>query len=94
MKYFALFYDVVDNFAERRMPFRESHLGLINASHDRGDILMAGALGDPLEQALIVFNSPDAGAAEDFARNDPYVKEGLVRHWQVKPWNVVVGGQR
>jgi hypothetical protein len=29
--------------------------------------------------------------AEDFARNDPYVKAGLVTAWRVRQWNVVVG---
>ena len=30
-------------------------------------------------------------SADDFARNDPYVKDGLVNRWYVKPWNVVFG---
>jgi len=92
MKYFALFYDVVDNFADKRMPFREPHLKLINEAHQRGEIVMAGPLGDPLEQAMIIFRAADASTPENFARNDPYVKQGLVKNWRVKPWNVVVGG--
>jgi uncharacterized protein YciI len=91
MKYYALFYDVVENFADGRMPYREAHLGLVKAAHQRGDIVMAGALGDPLEQALIVFRVEDASIPEDFATHDPYVIKGLVKRWQVKPWNVVVG---
>ena len=92
MKYFALTYDVVDNFAERRMSFRGSHLKMVQDAHERGEIIMAGALGDPPQKALIVFRATDGGVAERFAENDPYVTNGLVKSWSVQPWNVVVGG--
>lgn len=92
MKYFALLYDVVDNFAERRMPFREPHLKLVIEAHERGDIVMAGALGEPPEQAMIIFRVADAGIVEAFAKADPYVNNGIATKWQVKPWNVVIGG--
>lgn len=92
MKYYALFYDVVDNFAERRMPFREAHLTLMKAAHQRGDVVMAGALGDPLEHAMIIFRVADVATVENFARTDPYVLNNVATTWTVKPWNVVVGG--
>jgi len=92
MKYFALIYDVVDNFAERRMPFRETHLKLVKEAHERGAIVMAGALGDPPTGALIVFRVEEPSVVENFARTDPYVTQGVVTKWQVKPWNVVFGG--
>ena len=92
MKYFALTYDVVDNFAERRLPYREPHLKLAQDAHNRGEIVLAGALGDPPEKALIIFRAQDMTAAEQFARSDPYVVNGLVTSWKVRPWNVVIGG--
>ena len=94
MKYFALFYDVVENFVEKRMPYREPHLNMVKEAHDRGHVVMAGALGDPPERALILFRVEDASVVENFARTDPYVTQGVVSHWEVKPWNVVVGGAR
>jgi uncharacterized protein YciI len=30
--------------------------------------------------------------AEDFARADPYVRNGLVTRWRVREWSVVIGG--
>ena len=39
MPFFALFYDVVENFVERRAPFREEHLGLVRAAHHSATIL-------------------------------------------------------
>jgi uncharacterized protein len=91
MKHFALLYDVVDNFAERRLPFREAHLRLVREANARGLIQCAGALGDPADGALIVFHSDSAASVEAFARADPYVIEGLVTAWRVRPWNVVIG---
>ncbi len=90
MPYFALFYDVVDDFVARRDPFRSEHLRLAAESHHRGEIVLAGALAEP-SAALLIFHSADKSAAESFARNDPYVVNGLVKKWTVRPWNVVVG---
>jgi uncharacterized protein YciI len=92
MKHFALMYDVVDRFAERRMPHREAHLALVRSAQARGELVMAGALGDPPDGALLVFRGESADVADRFARADPYVLQGLATRWQVRPWNVVVGG--
>jgi hypothetical protein len=91
MPYFALFYDVVDDFVAGRTPFRTEHLRLASEAHDRGDIVLAGALSEPADTALIIFRCADKSVAEDFARRDPYVVNGLVKQWTVRPWTVVVG---
>jgi len=91
--YFALFYEVIEDFVARRTPFRDDHLRLAREAHARGEIVLAGALADPADRALIVFRSNDKSSAEAFARKDPYVINGLVKHWEVRPWNVVVGNQ-
>lgn len=93
MPYFALFYDMVDDFVSKRMAFREEHLRLARESHARGELVLAGALTDSPAGALLVFNSPDATSAEAFARHDPYVENGVVSQWKVRPWTVVVGNQ-
>lgn len=90
MPYFALMYDVVEDFANQRMPFRPAHLKEVHEARDRGELVMAGALGDPVG-ALLIFRAADKSTPENFATNDPYVKQGLVKKWQVRPWTVVVG---
>jgi uncharacterized protein len=90
MPYVALLYDVVDQFTERRAPFRAAHLSLVRDAHARGEIFMAGPLGEPALGALLVFQSESAEVAERFARADPYVLEGLVTRWRALPWTVVV----
>jgi len=91
MPYFALFYDFVDDFLARRAPFRDEHLRLARESRARGELVLAGALADAPAGALLVFNSSDATSAENFARNDPYVRNGVAKTWKVRPWTVVVG---
>jgi uncharacterized protein YciI len=89
--HWLLSYDYIDDIATRRAPFREAHLGLVRELHDLGALLMAGAVGDPIEGALLVFTTEDRAVVDDFVAQDPYVKEGLVTAWQIRPWNVVVG---
>jgi uncharacterized protein YciI len=89
MPYYTLFYDTVDNFAERRRPHRQAHLALIDEAYRDGRIVLAGALAP--DGALIVFRTGDRSEVEQFARTDPYVRNGLVKDWRVREWAVVVG---
>lgn len=91
MGYYALFYHVVDGFVERRLPFREAHLAHARNAAKRGELALGGALAEPADTALIVFRGDSPDAAKDFAEKDPYVRNGLVQRWEVRPWNVVVG---
>jgi len=93
MPYYALFYQAVDDFIARRTPFRDEHLGLARAAYARGELVLAGALADPPDAALLVFQGDSPSGAESFARQDPYVKNGLVKSWKVRSWAVVVGNQ-
>ncbi len=90
MKYYALFYDVVDDYLSRRSAFREEHLALARETRDRGELVLAGAF-DPPDGVLLVFRGEDESVATDFARGDPYVTNGLVTDWKVRRWTVVVG---
>jgi uncharacterized protein YciI len=89
--YSLLFYDYVDDIVERRAPFRQEHLALARETHERGDLLMAGALVEPVDGAVFVFTTDDRSVVEGFVAKDPYVREGLVTSWRVRPWNVVLG---
>jgi len=92
MAYYLLFYDVVDNFVERRAPFRQTHLMLAQRAHERGELVMAGAFGEPVAGAVLLFRSDDGSTAEDFAKSDPYVGAGLVPAWRVGKWHEVLTG--
>jgi len=92
MAYYVLFYDTVKDYIEQRAAYRDEHLAYAGAAHERGELVMAGALDEPADSALLVFRGDGPDVAEAFAENDPYVKNGLIARWQVRPWVVVFGG--
>jgi len=94
MSYFALFYDVVEDFLSRRSAYREEHLRLAREAHQCGALVLGGALTDPADRALLVFRAASRSVAEEFARHDPYVVHGLVTRWEVRPWAVVIGADQ
>ncbi len=89
--HFLLFYEVVPGYAEKRMPFRQLHLAYANAAVTRGELMLGGALANPLDGAVLLFKAESAAVAEDFARADPYVLNGLITRWNVREWTTVVG---
>jgi uncharacterized protein YciI len=88
--YFALLYEVVDDYLTRRQPLRAEHLALAERFRADGKLLLAGAF-DPPDGALLVFRCERREEVEAFAREDPYVRNGLVKRWTVKGWTVVIG---
>ena len=89
--HWVLEYTLVGDYLERRPGFRQEHLALAWAAHERGELLLAGALADPPDRALLVWTVADRAIVEAFAEGDPYVRNGLVSSWVVRPWTVVVG---
>jgi uncharacterized protein len=89
--HYILFYDVAPDYLTRRAAFREQHLGLIRKAYERGELVIAGALADPADGAVLVFRGPSPEPAEAFAKADPYVLNGLVTTWRVRKWNTVIG---
>ena len=66
-------------------------LGLAKEAHERGELLLAGAFVEPADRALLVWASEDEDVVRRFAEADPYVRNGLVKSWSIRKWNVVVG---
>jgi uncharacterized protein YciI len=53
--------------------------------------VLGGAFADPVDGAMLLFAGEDRTVAEKFAREDPYVLNGLVERWHVREWTTVVG---
>jgi len=89
--HYLLFYEVGPEYLERRAAFRSEHLALAWQAHARGELVLGGALAEPVDCAILMFRGESPAAAERFAQADPYVRNGLVKSWRVRPWTTVVG---
>jgi uncharacterized protein YciI len=88
-EHWLLRYQLAPDYLARRPAFRDAHLALAWVAAGRGELVLGGAVGDPVEEALLLFHTQDAAA--EFAGSDPYVANGLVTEWRVLPWRTVVG---
>jgi uncharacterized protein YciI len=91
MAHYLLIYELADDYLERRPEFRGLHLQAAWAAAERGELVLAGALADPADQAVLFFQGDSPEIAERFAHDDPYVKNGLIKSWRVRAWTTVVG---
>lgn len=91
--HYLLFYDYIPEYIQRREKFRAEHLSLAWDAHERGELLLAGVVDKPLDGAILLFDVDSEKIIEEFAEADPYVVNGLVHEWRIRPWNTVVGDQ-
>jgi uncharacterized protein YciI len=89
--HYLLIYDTAPDYLEKRSQFRAEHLRLAWEAHERGELVLAGALSDPVDGAILLFKGDSPAAAERFAAADPYVRNGLIARWRIRPWTTVVG---
>jgi uncharacterized protein YciI len=89
--HYLLLYDFAPDYMERRPAFRAAHLRLAWEAHGRGELVLGGALADPPDGAVVLFDADSADVARRFAEADPYVQNGLVTRWRVRPWTTVAG---
>jgi uncharacterized protein YciI len=89
--HFLLFYEYAPNYLQDRAQYRAEHLKLAWAAKERGELVLAGALADPADGAVLLFQGSTDAAARAFAQGDPYVRAGLVTRWHVRSWTTVVG---
>lgn len=90
-KHYLLFYEVVSDYVTRRAQFRSVHLEHAWKSAERGELILAGALADPPDGAVLLFKAESPRVVEEFAKNDPYVLNGVVTGWKVREWTTVAG---
>lgn len=93
MTYYLLEYALVDDYLTRRASLRGAHLALAREAHRRGDLVLAGALAEPPDRAILLWRTNERSVVERFADDDPYVRRGLVTSWTIRPWTVVVGDE-
>jgi uncharacterized protein len=90
--HYLLFYEKASDHAEREVPLQAAHREHVRAAAARGELILAGPLLNPADGAnVLLFRADSAATAENFAKADPYVQNGIVTRWNVRPWQTVVG---
>ncbi|MDX6427977.1 MAG: uncharacterized protein QOE54_343 [Streptosporangiaceae bacterium] len=87
---YVLFYESADDVASKAPAHYADHSARAQEFHSRGVLLSIGVFADAQnEGAMAVFTSREA--AEEFAKEDPFVINGVVRDWRVCEWMEVLG---
>jgi len=89
--HYLLFYEVGEDYVSRRAEFRDAHLEKAWAASARGELVLGGALANPVDGAVLLFVGDSPEVAEKFAKADPYVTSGTVKRWHVREWKTVAG---
>jgi uncharacterized protein YciI len=91
MKY-VLFYESADDVASKAPVHFPAHRARLEESHRAGTLLMVGTFANPQEEgSMSIFATRES--AEEFARGDPFVLNGVVKSWQIREWNEILGGE-
>lgn len=89
--HYLLTYELAPDYLARRGEFRDEHLTKAWEAQQCGELVLAGALEEPADSAILLFDCKSAEPVLLFAATDPYVINGLVKSFQVRKWNTVVG---
>ena len=88
MKY-VMTYRAVEDFLPLAQHNYPAHSARVEEFTRRGDLLMVGTFDEPMNgEAMGVFTTREA--AEEFIAGDPFVLNGVVASWAVRPWNEVL----
>ncbi|MDR2342897.1 MAG: YciI family protein [Campylobacteraceae bacterium] len=87
--HYLLIYEAVEDYMTRRNEFREEHLKFAAQAENRGELILAGALGT--QGSAFLFLTEESVSIEEFVKNDPYFKGGLIRSYKILPWATVIG---
>jgi len=89
--HYLLFYEVSEDFVSRRAAFRDTHLEKAWKASEHGELLLGGALANPVDGAVLLFQGDSTEVVEKFAQADPYETSSTVKRWYVREWTTVVG---
>ena len=87
--HYLLFYDLVPDYAESLGS--PAHESTAQKAVDRGELILGGALANPIDASILLFRATSPQVVEDFARGDPYVRNKVVTKWRVREWTTVIG---
>ena len=92
LKTFVLQYHYVDNMLQKRDPFRAGHLAHADHHIEQGYLMAGGGFLPDIKRGMLLFRCDNREIVENFAKNDPFVKGGLVTNFEIHDWGILVGG--
>jgi uncharacterized protein len=85
----VVFYESGSDLGARASDFMAAHKARYTEFGRRGELLMIGPFANAQEDgAMGIFTT--RAAAEEFARGDPFVLNGVVRNWYIREWYEVL----
>lgn len=90
-KAYLLQYHYVDDMMNKRTPHRSDHLNFADKYVKSGKLIAGGAVVPAVEEGFLLFKCEDKMEVEQFAKDDPYMKANLIKHYEVKEWAVAIG---
>jgi uncharacterized protein YciI len=90
-KLYVLQYDYVADVFEKRKPYRQAHFAMVRKEIEKGNVILAGAVDNPPTGGLFIFRNLSPNDIENLAQRDPYVVNGVVKKYTIKPYMAVLG---
>lgn len=90
-KHYVLTYKYVEGMEQKRMPYREQHLKMLQKWEQEGHLLIGGALQNPIDKGMLLFEVPKEELVHQFVQSDPYYTNKLLLEYNVREINIVVG---
>lgn len=82
LKSYMLTYNYVEDMINRRAPFRDAHIAYAKEFEGKG-LLLGGALQNPVDAGVLLFDAAEKDVVQ-YAENDPYMKNGLIKSYTVR----------
>lgn len=91
MPKYVVFYESADDVRSRAPAHFPAHVARWKTFRDNGTLLMIGTFANAQDEgSMAIFSTREA--AEEFANGDPFVLNGVVRHWYIREWNEAIAG--
>ncbi len=82
----VVLYESADDVLARAPAHFPAHRARLDEFEAAGTLLLVGTFGDPQAQgSMAVFSTREA--AEAFVAGDPFVREGVVRSYEIRDWD-------
>jgi hypothetical protein len=82
----VVLYESADDVLARAPAHFPAHRARLDEFEAAGTLLLVGTFGDPQAQgSMAIFSTREA--AEAFVAGDPFVREGVVRSYEIRDWD-------